>query len=156
MPLTFVSGDPLLTDAHVLAFGYNAAGRTETGTLQMALLNHYPAAFASYGKECRTGAIKTGTLWHWSETRPALGFLVVRETSVGATRLRFVESAVMALARDYKQNNIRSIALAAPGTPEEWSMLKPIITHWLDKSALPVVVYEGYLPGVKAEENLDA
>jgi hypothetical protein len=154
MPLTFVSGDPVLTSAHVLAFGYNAAGRTETSALEMALLNRCPPAFASFGKGCRAGSIKTGTTWLWRETTPALGFMVVRETPVGAARLRYVEAAIMALARDYKLENIRSLALAAPGCAEEWATVKEMITHWLGKSPLPVVVYEEYMPGVKAEENI--
>lgn len=155
MPLNFVSGDPLLTGAHVLAFGYNSAGRTETGALEMALLNRYPAAFASYGKYCRAGQIKTGTLWLWREAKPALGFMIVRESSVGATRLRYVEAVMMTLARDYKRDSIRSVAMAAPGTAMDYPTLKEIMIHWLGKSPLPVVVYEQYMPGVQAEENFD-
>lgn len=153
MTLTFVSGDPFLTSAQVLAFGYNAVGRTETTPLATTLLNRYPAAFASYGKLCRAGRIHTGMLWLWRETTPALGFMVVRDSSVGATRQRYVESVVMTLARDYKLDNIHSIALAAPGRAEEWAPLKEIITYWLGKSSLPVVVYENYLPGIRAEES---
>lgn len=155
MSITFVSGDLLLTRAQVLAFGYNASGRTETGALEMALLNRYPAAFATYGKYCRAGRIKTGTMWLWRETKPALGFMVVRETAVGATRLRYVEAVAMTLARDYKLDNIRSVAMALPGSPLEAPSLKEILTHWLDKSSLPVVVYEHYIPNVQAEEHFE-
>lgn len=152
MALRFVSGDPLLTGAQVLAFGTNAAGRTENTPLQMALLNRFPAAFATFGKACRANRIQTGTLWLWRETTPALGFMVVRETAVGATRLRYVESAVMTLARDYRLDNIRSVALAGLGRADEWAILKEPIVHWLSRSSLPVVVYADYVPGVKAEE----
>jgi hypothetical protein len=153
MPITFVSGDPFLTHAHVLAFGYNAAGRTETGVLEMALLDHYPAAFASYGKDCRARRIKTGTLWLWRESKPALCFMIVRETAVGTTRLRYIEAVAMTLARDFKQHSIRSMALVVPGSKQEYPTLKEIIVHWLGKSSLPLVVYEDYLPGVQAEED---
>jgi hypothetical protein len=156
MPVTFVSGDPLLTRAQVLAFGYNASGRTETGLLEMALLNRYPAAFASYGKYCRAGRIKTGTLWLWRETKPTLGFMILRETAVGATRLRYVEAVAMTLARDYKLDNMGSVAIALPGSPLEAPSLKEILVHWLEKSSLPVVIYEHYLPNVQAEENSGA
>ena len=43
MPITFVSGDPTLTNAQYLAFGANAQGRTEVGALETALLSHYPS-----------------------------------------------------------------------------------------------------------------
>jgi hypothetical protein len=152
MTLTYVSGDPLLTQAQVLAFGHNAKGRTELGTLETALLHHFPAAFAAYRKQCRRQRIHSGMIWIWRESQPQLAFLVVRESSVGATRIRFVQSAVMTLARDYHLESIESLALAPLGRQEESAVLKSVIDYWLGSSALPVVVYENYLPGVRARE----
>ena len=151
MPITYVSGDPLLTNAQILAFGHNAKGRTELGIFETLLLNRYPAAFATFGKSCRSGKIKTGGLWIWRETRPALGFMVVRESSVGATRLRYVEAIALGLARDFHLDGIRSIAIAPLGDSQEWPMLKPVLDYWLGQSALSCVIYEQYLPGIKAE-----
>ena len=45
MPVSYVSGDPLLTCAQVLAFGHNARGRTEPGEFDTALMSRCPAAF---------------------------------------------------------------------------------------------------------------
>jgi hypothetical protein len=153
MPLTYVTGDPLHTRAQVLAFGHNAKGRTELGPLETQLLDLYPAAFATFGKQCRSQRIKPGTFWVWRESVPHLAFMVVRETSVGATRLRFVESAVMTLARDYRLHSITSLALARLGDGEEWPALKPVVDYWLKACPLPVVVYEGYARGIKALET---
>ncbi len=153
MPVTYVTGDPLLTRAQVLAFGYNAKGRTEVSTLETQLLDLYPAAFATFGKQCRSERIKPGAFWVWRESAPQLAFMVVRETSVGATRLRYVESALMTLARDYRQYNITSMALARLGDGEEWRALKPVVDYWLKACPLPVVVYDGYVQGTKAEES---
>lgn len=151
MPITYLAGDPLLTGAQVLAFGHNARGRAELGALETELLQRYPAAFAAYGKQCRSGRIKAGQLWLWHESQPVLGFMVVRESSVGATRVRFVEAVALNLARDYAREGIRSIAIAPPGSREEWPNLKPVLEHWLGRAALPCYVYEQYLPGVQAE-----
>lgn len=151
MPITYVAGDPLLTGAQVLAFGHNARGRAELGALETELLQRYPAAFAAYGKQCRSGRIKAGQLWLWRESQPVLGFMVVRESSVGATRVRFVEAVALNLARDYAREGIQSIAIAPPGSREEWPNLKPVLEHWLGRAALPCYVYEQYLPGVQAE-----
>src|SRR5512145_2666697 len=101
MPLTTVSGDPLLTRAQMLAFGMNARGKTEVGALETRLLDYYPAAFASYRKQCHSGRIQPGAFWTWHESQPQLGFWVVRERPQGATRLRYVEAVVMTIARDY-------------------------------------------------------
>ncbi|MCZ2094972.1 MAG: hypothetical protein LC121_01645 [Anaerolineae bacterium] len=119
MPITYLSGDPLLTRQPILAIGSNAAGRTETSPLATALLTRYPAAFAAYGKLCRQGRLAPGAMWVWRETTPALAFMVVRETPVGAARLRYVDGVIMGLARDYALDNIRSIAIAPLGDARE-------------------------------------
>ena len=151
MPLTYLSGDPLLTKQHILAFGSNASGRTETTPLATALLTRYPAAFASYGKLCRQGRIQACMTWFWYEAKPALAFMVVRETPVGATRLRQVDAVIMALARDYRVNNIRSIALAPLGAAHENDAIREVIDRWLSKLALRVIAYADYQPGLAAE-----
>lgn len=119
----------------------------------MALLMRYPAAFASYGKLCRQGRIAAGTIWIWRETMPALAFMVVRETPVGASRLRYVDAAIMALARDYARDNIRGIAIAPLGAGHEQAEIRAVFDRWLTKSSLPVIAYTDYLPGVVAEAD---
>ncbi|MBI5668164.1 MAG: hypothetical protein HZC41_09170 [Chloroflexi bacterium] len=143
MPLTFVSGDPLQTAAQTLAFGHNARARVEVDPLQMRLLDIYPAAFASFRKQCQHGRIRPGAFWTWRESQPHLLFLVIRETAQGATRLRYIESALMTLARDYRLYGIDSLAIAPVGSAAEWPLLKPVLVHWLAACPLPVEVYEG-------------
>lgn len=152
MPITYVSGDPLLTHAQVLAFGHNARGRFQVGALETLLLNRYPAAFATYGKRCRADKIKSGSLWIWRETQPMLGFMVVRDSAVGATRLRYVENIALTLARDFQREGITSIAIAPFWDALEWMTFKPIIDYWLGRCALPCVVYEQYVVGLTAEK----
>jgi hypothetical protein len=152
MSITYVSGDPLLTQSQILAFGHNAKGRTEVGIFETLLLNRYPAAFATFGKNCRSGKIKAGSLWIWRETQPALGFMVVRESAVGATRLRYVEAIALGLARDFRLEGIHSIAIAPLGDSLEWPTFKPVLDYWLGQCTLPCVVYERYVPGMYGEK----
>lgn len=142
MPIQFVTGDPLTTDAQTLAFGFNAKGRVEVAAFETKLYDAYPAAFASFRKQCNSGRIKPGMLWLWREERLNLLFLVVRESSVGMTRMRFVENAVMTIARDYELYGLTSLALAPLGSREEWSLLRPVVEYWLKSCALPIRVYE--------------
>ena len=151
MPLTYLSGDPLLTKQPMLAFGSNAAGRTETTPLATALLTRYPTAFASYGKQCRQGRIQAGMTWFWYESKPALAFMVVRETPVGATRLRQVDAVIMALVRDYRINNIHGMAIAPLGADHENEAIHEVFERWLNKTALPVVAYTDYTRDRAAE-----
>lgn len=143
MPLTYITGDPLMTEAQTLAFGCNARARTELGTLDVRLFDQFPAAFATYRKQCAQGRLKPGDLWLWRESRPSLLFMVIRETSVGATRPRFVESAVMTIARDYHLYGLKSLSIAPLGDTLEWPALKPILDYWLKACPLPITVYDG-------------
>jgi hypothetical protein len=151
MPVRYVSGDPLLTGAQTLAFGHNARARTEVGVLETRLLNLFPAAFATFRKQCQGGRIKPGGLWGWRECQPHLLFMVVRETSVGATRVRFVESAMMTVARDHSLYGLTSLAIAPLGDGAEWTALKPVMDYWLGQCELEVVVYERYEAEVLGE-----
>lgn len=154
MPLVYVSGDPLLTRAQALAFGHNAAGRTELGAFETQLLAQSPAAFSAYRKRCQAGRIRAGDFWLWRETRPHLAFMVVRDSSVSATRLRYVQSIIMRLAREYHLEGLKSLAIAPLGSRQEWPEMRPILDYWLKRCALPVAVYEAYLPDVEADEEL--
>lgn len=151
--IQFVSGDPLLTRAPFLAIGHNARGRTELGAFETAALLGYPAPFASYQRRCRQGKQTAGMFWMWYDAKPSLLFCTVRESSVGATRLRYVQSILMAIARDHALYNIRGLALAPLGNAYERPEILPLIEMWLGKIALPVMVYTEYIAGVTADEN---
>ncbi len=154
MPLHFVTGDPLLTQAQTLAVAHNAKGRTETGILEMAVMRQYPAAIAVYQRRCRQQKHPAGTLWLWQDTRPRLLFLTVRETGTGITRLRYVQAILMTIAREYALYGITSLAIAPMGNHYEKSEILKLYPIWLSKSKLPVFVYTDYLVGVKADETL--
>lgn len=150
MTVTYVQGDPLLTPIPALAFDFNARGRAEVTPLHTALLDRYPAAFASFGKAARAGRLKAGQVWLWRESLPHLCFLIVRESPVGSTRVRYVDSAALTLARDYRLYGLSSLAVAPLGTAAEWPALRDVLARRLGPSSLPVTIYERDLPGVAA------
>jgi hypothetical protein len=151
--IQYVTGDPLLTHAPFLAIGHNAKGRTELGAFETAALIRFPAPFATYQRRCRQGKHISGTFWAWYDAKPSLLFCTVRESSVGATRLRYVQSIFMAIARDYTLYNIHGLALAPIGNGYERPEILPLIETWFGKIALPVVVYTEYVAGVTADEH---
>jgi hypothetical protein len=153
MPLKFVSGDPLLTKCDMLAIAHNAKGRTEVDVLAMRLMREFPTAFSSYVQRCRRDKQKGGDLFFWIDTKPKLLFLTVRDSSVGATRLRHVQKCLMTIARDYKLYHMKSLALIPIGTPYEQLEIKPLYETWFSKMTLPVIVYENYQDSVQADET---
>lgn len=153
MPLFIVSGDPFLTTCDVLAFGYNARGQSESRDEQIELYRRYPAMFSVFKRQARKGTIKAGTTWDWNETTPRFALWIVRESPFGATRIRYVQSLIMNLARDYQLYNIESLALIRPGTDYEYEEFKPILEQWLDPLPIPIVIYESYEPDIPADES---
>lgn len=154
MPVLFVSGDPLLTRAQTLVFGSNASGRAEVEPFHTALYDRYPAAFATYGKQCRGGRLKPGQVWLWSEAQPRLLFMIVRDTPASIVKLRHFEAALLLLARDYRLYGLHSLALLLPGQSLEQQLLKPLTQTWLESCPMPTVVYERYQPGVGSDETI--
>ena len=153
MTVHLVSGDPTLTQADVLALGHNARGRTELGRLETRLMQQYSAAFASYTRLARRGKQKPGTWWLWADTRPRLMFMTVRNSSVGATRLRYVEAGLMAIAREYELYSIKSLAIAPLGNAYENQEILSLIERWLAPINLPVVAYSDYVPELSVGEE---
>lgn len=154
MPLIIVSGDPLLTECDVLAFGYNARGQSESREEQIMLSQTFPAMFATFKRQARKGKLKAGTTWQWNENTPRFNIWLVRESPFGATRIRYVQSIVMGFVRDYQLYDIRSLAIIRPGNVYEYEEFAPILEQWLDPLPIPVVVYDGYEAGVKVDETL--
>ncbi len=142
MPIQFCTGDPLSTTAQVLAFGHNARGRVELGAFETRLMQTYSPAFSVYQKQCRVGRIKAGNLWLWRESKPNLMFMVVRDSSVGATRLRYVQSIAIQIAQEYPILGIKSLAIASLGNAYEWEEIRQVLTMWLNKCKLDVTIYD--------------
>jgi hypothetical protein len=139
--ITPTQGDPLSTTQQTLAFGHNALGRAEVTPFEARLYDLYPPAFATYRKLCRDGRLKPGMIWLWRESQPLLLFMVVRESPVGITRLRYVEGALLTLAREYPLYGIESLALVPLAPAIDWSGLEPVVSYWLQGLPLSVHLY---------------
>ena len=154
MPLTYTTGDPFLTRQQTLAFGYNVQARTENTPLAMELQRRYPAALATFRKRARSGQLKPGDLWVWRESVPRLAVMVVRASSVGATRPRYVDSAALRLSRDYLIEGITSVAVAPLGRADETPSIKEALNLLLPASPLSIIYYQAYTPGIDGETDL--
>jgi hypothetical protein len=141
MPITFLDGDFMHTDSPALAFGHNARGRTELGTLETRLMLAYPSAFAAYVRRARADKHKGGSVWLWQEGKRQLLFLTVRDSSVGATRLRYVQHVALTLARDYALFNLKELALAPLGNAYERAEINKVLHTWFAPSKLVVWAY---------------
>jgi hypothetical protein len=99
--------------------------------------------------------LNAGAYWLWRDSIPRLMFMTVRDSAVGATRLRYVQSIAMTLARDYRLEGLKSLAIAPLGNAYEWTEIMQVLEGWLKRTRLEIVIYEAYEPGVAADELLD-
>lgn len=141
VPITFMEGDPLTSDAQTLAVGHNAKGRVELGITETRLMYAHPTAFATYQRRARAGKHSAGGVWLWQEKPRNVLFMIVRESSVGATRLRYVQAIAMMLARDYRLYGIQSLAIAPLGNAYERAEIEGVLATWFRLSALSVCAY---------------
>lgn len=117
------------------------------------LMQTYPAASASYIRAARKGRCNGGSIFYWEQALPRLLFLTIRESSVGATRLRHVQAVLLLLVRDYARYNMQSLALAPLGTIYERAEILTLCEQWFSKTRLQAIVYTEYAPGVQADEQ---
>ncbi len=148
MSVSFVRGDIFLTSSHAAAVDLNAAGRLATTPFYTALHDRYPVFVSEYHKQGRAGQLTPGRMWVWPDSRPWLVGLIVRETPQGAARLRFVETALLNLVRDWERAGLRSLALMRLGDEQDWPIIRGLVMDALAPLALPVTVYEAYVPGL--------
>jgi O-acetyl-ADP-ribose deacetylase (regulator of RNase III) len=153
MSVTIVQGDIFLTRAHTIAIGLNASGRLGAIPLHTVLRDRYPVFVSEYHKRGRAGSLTPGSLWIWRAGDFGIVGLVVCEALQGPTRLRHVERAMLNLYKEWEREGIRSLAITRIGTDDEWSGVREVVLHYAAQMALPITLYETYLPGVAAEDS---
>ena len=155
MPITTVQGDIFLTRAPAIAIGLNATGRLGVTPVHTALQDRYPVFVSDYHKRGRTDSLTPGSLWVWREGTPWVVGLVVGETLQGVIRLRYVETAMLNLIKNWEREGLRSLAMMRMGGDAEWPGVREVVLHYAAQMALDITLYDAYLPGVAAEYKND-
>lgn len=163
-----VSGDILLSKAHLLAHGISAHDHFDSG-LALALRERWPALVKDYRHDTHSKGIKTGELWAWVGVQEGGGSrrianLVTQDTlgqgptaKAGKASIENVRAALHSLAKYIGQEKITSVALPRLATGVgglNWDDVKPLISQYLGDLHIPVIVYTTYHKGVAADEGL--
>jgi hypothetical protein len=151
MSIRFVQGDIFLTQAHAVAVATSASGRFGVSPYHTALHDRYPVFISECGKRGRGSALVPGAVWVWREAQPWLVGMVIQETPQGVVRLRYVETVMLNLYKDWEREGLHSLAMMRFGDDGEWSAARAVLQDYLSRIALPVIVYEDYQPGVDGE-----
>ena len=151
MSLAVVRGDIFLTRCQTVVLGLSANGQLDASELHRALYDRYPVFVSDYRKRGRAAALVPGTIWVWREARPWICAAIIRDTPHGTLRLRFVESAMLKLSQTWPAEGLGSLALMRFDEGIDWPEARTVVDTLMTAAALPVIVYEDYLPGVTAE-----
>ncbi len=160
--ITKVQGDILLTDAQAIAHGVAPLDHFNQG-LALALRENHPAMAKDFRHYCHLQNPKPGQAWLWAGPERVVICLMTQEPAAtnhahpGKATTHNVNRALRELVTIIKDQNITSLALPRLATGVgglSWDEVEPLIHRHLDDVGIPVVVYEAYKAGLKAEENI--
>ena len=163
-----VEGDILLSEADVIAHGVATHDPFDSG-LALALRERFPSMVKDYRVVTRSRAPSTGEIWAWrgvtedGSTRGIINLLTQGMQSQAKAarplkaRLEDVNHALRALASHVQDEGVTSLALPRLATGVgalDWADVKPLIEQHLGGLGIPVLIYETYRKGEKADEQL--
>jgi len=157
-----VTGDILLSDAQAIAHGVAPHDHFNQG-LALALRERFPAMAKDFRHYCHQQNPKSGGAWLWAGAEGVIINLMTQEAAPdqkahpGAARSKYVSHALKELRAIVEAENISSIALPRLATGVggmDWSEVEPLINEHLGDLKIPVIIYETYEKGKKAQEQL--
>jgi O-acetyl-ADP-ribose deacetylase (regulator of RNase III) len=163
--IRYVSGDLLQSQAQAIAHG--VAPNDDFGQgLAHALREQQPAMYKDFRHFCQTQHPKSGGLWTWAGAEgPRIVALFTQEGAYdhgakpGKATSSNVGHALKALAAECTREGWTSLALPRLATGVggmDWNDVKPMIEQHLGGLAIPVLVYETFHAGERADEKLTA
>lgn len=159
-----VTGDILQTKCQAIAHSVAPNDDFKQG-LALSLRENWPAMYKDIRHYAQTSHPKPGTLWTWGGTNGArIINLFVQEGTEGhkaahggKATLSNLAHCLKALRKELEDNGIKSVALPRLATGVaglEWKDVEPLINEHLADLNIPVIIYETYASGVKANEGI--
>ena len=157
-----VHGDILHSRAQAIAHGVAPHDHFNQG-LALALRERHPAMAKDFRHYCHLENPKPGHAWLWAGPERVVINLMTQDpppsktAHPGKATVHNVNHALRELRRIIETENIASLALPKLATGVgalDWAEVKPLIEHNLGDIAIPVLVYETYEKGMKADEGL--
>ena len=163
-----VEGDILLTDADLIAHGIATRDHFDSG-LALSLRDRWPSLVRDYRHFTHSNPLKAGEAWAWTGVNEGGGArhiinLITQDmlddgkaSRPDKASLEHVAHSLKALAKYIKSNDVGSVALPRLATGVgalNWNDVKPLIQTHLGELGIPVLVYEVFHHGVKADEKL--
>lgn len=157
-----VSGDILLTEAQAIAHGVAPHDHFNQG-LALALRERFPAMAKDFRHYCHQQNPDSGAAWLWAGPEGVIVCLMTQEAAPdenahpGKASEKHVGHALKALRKIIEDEGLSSVALPRLATGVgglEWDAVEGLIEQHLGDLDIPVVIYETFVQGEKADEGL--
>jgi len=150
--IKYVNGDILYTKMPAIAHGVSTDDDFKTG-LGLTLRQAYPAMYKEFRQHLKSQRPKAGEYWVWKNPAKTLVALFIRDEGAKAKQSH-VNRALHELQRHHKDLGLKGLALTRLGGglgKLDWAEAKPAIEDQLAELPFPVMVYENFAPGKRAE-----
>ncbi len=160
--ITKVKGDILETSAQAIAHGIAPHDHFNQG-LALSLRERFPAMAKDFRHYCHQQNPKPGDAWLWAGPEKVIINLMTQDPAPcasahpGKATQQHVGHALKALAKLIEKEKITSVALPRVATGVgglNWAEVEPLIAEHLGHRGVPIIVYETFEKGVKAQEPL--
>ena len=166
----YQKGDIFDSKAQVIVNTVNCKGVMGKG-LALAFKQRYPAMFAVYQQECKTGKLRIGRPGLYRESSPWILNFPTKYDWRFPSKLEYLEKGLEYVAANYKKEGIKSIAfpkLGAQNGKLSWDDVGPLMVKYLSQLDIAVYIYitEGdreyqaesdtkYQDGIEAENSIE-
>ncbi|MCB9982406.1 MAG: macro domain-containing protein [Rhodospirillales bacterium] len=160
--IQYVSGDILLSEAQAIAHGVAPGDHFNQG-LALTLRERFPAMAKDFRHYCHQNSPDAGSAWLWAGPDGVIINLMTQEPAPdhnahpGKADVKNISHALKKLCAIIDAESLTSVALPRLATGvggQDWEDVKPLIEEHLGRLKIPVIVYETYTKGEKAQEHI--
>jgi O-acetyl-ADP-ribose deacetylase (regulator of RNase III) len=157
-----VTGDILLSEAQAIVHGVAPHDHFNQG-LALMLRDQFPAMAKDFRHYCHQQNPKAGSAWLWAGADRVIVNLMTQDAPEGEkahpgkATLSHVGHALKDLRKIIEKEGLKSVAMPRLATGVgglDWKDVKPLIEQHLGDLKIPVMIYETYAKGQKAQEGL--
>lgn len=157
MPVTYCQGDVFLTECQTIAHGCNCIGVMGAG-IAKEVKKRYPDCYQEYWVRCHSNHFIPGDYYLWKSSDKWI-LNMATQYGINGADIDLVKTSFNTISKYYKEEGIESIAMPLIGCGLgglTWDSVKAIIQENMGSIAIPVFVYEKYVPNLKFEETLNS
>lgn len=141
--IKYRKGDIFESEAQVIVNTVNCQGVMGKG-LALAFKERYPAMFAVYKEECKTGKLRIGRPSLYKDSTPWILNFPTKDKWKANSRLEYLDKGLKYFVTNCKRAGIKSIAfpkLGAQNGKLEWDEVGPLMAKYLSTLNIEVYIY---------------